>query len=530
MLDYCVKEPSVLGPKWVAVYSTSEQVPFQKEHFETAMNNVIKHPNVNSTVIMRADILINKEYDVSSSDLVRSKSTDIPVINDSKVITVDIDDLRPRQVDTELQLTTKHEIVRRLIPRNPYKDPIINQTCLVMNSKSDKNTSLIVYVPHFDDPELCPFYIPKVGAVGILLHAGRLSVHYLPFPGGSSELEDEESRMVRTARRLLHTAERHSTGSMNGYRKRVEHDVIVDKVLFQDTYIKLKTKYSRWLIDHWVESTNPGKHVFEDIAIAAFLIELWKKIYGPENPQDKFEFRDLGCGNGILCYILIMEGFKGMGIDARRRKSWEIYSEEVSYCLKEQVIVPSILLRPHPEVKKLNPALEHNGGLFPVLIQTPNMLAPVNMLYSSADLINSSHVNICEFPENTFIIGNHSDELTCWIPLLGYPFMVIPCCSHSLNGSKVRFRCSKATVAKHGNSMYAGLVEHVDYLARAVGWDVEKEMLRIPSTRNAALVGYRNHNFQFPFGKVYELIIQDGGADGWVSNTIALMKQASRSH
>ena len=61
-------------------------------------------------------------------------------------------------------------------------------------------------------------------------------------------------------------------------------------------------------MNNWGESTDPRKHVFEDIAIAAFIIEYWKlNSFEPE----KFEFRDLGCGNGLLVHILILEGYKG---------------------------------------------------------------------------------------------------------------------------------------------------------------------------------------------------------------------------
>ena len=198
---------------------------------------------------------------------------------------------------------------------------------------------------------LCPFYIPQVAAVAILLHENQLSVQYIPFPGQSEVLMDPKQRVVRTAFRLLQTAYKHSNGVKDGYLKRVTHDVVVNKVLFQDRYIHLKKKYSKFLVDNWAESTDPKKHVFEDIAIAAFLIELWRKIYGHEKTEEKLQFRDLGCGNGVLCYILIQEGFKGLGVDARQRKSWSIYPNDVKRCLKEQVIVPSILLRPHPTMK-----------------------------------------------------------------------------------------------------------------------------------------------------------------------------------
>lgn len=527
--EYDAQGPSILGDGWYCMYKTQEPVSFKIDHFETAMLNVIRQPNINSTVILRADMLKEWLYDVKTGERLSYEAQNYEV-TDADAQTINLDDLEIRQVKVhpDLGLSIKRAMVRRIIPRNPYKDAIINQTCLVMNSRQFDETSLIVYTPHFERKEQCPFYIPQVRVVAILLHKGQLSVHYIPFEiEDVAELHDETQRVVRTALRLLQTAHKHSTGVKAGYEKKVTHDLVVNKVAFQDRYIALKKKYSRFLVDNWAESTDPKKHVFEDIAIAAFLIELWIKVYG-NNFKEKLEFRDLGCGNGVLCYLLISEGIRGIGIDARQRKSWKIYPAEVQNQLKEQVIIPAILLRPHPQVKKRAPQLEHNGRFFP--IQVHDKIAPATVLYSSADLLKSPHVNITEFPRDTFIIGNHSDELTCWIPLLGYPFMVIPCCSHNFSGQRMRYGVRKDQ-NKSSNSTYAGLVDRVEYVAARVGWEIEKEMLRIPSTRNAAIIGINNpHLPSWPTQEVYDTILDDGGADGWVENTMALMKRSPRGH
>ncbi|SCU95399.1 LANO_0E10242g1_1 [Lachancea nothofagi CBS 11611] len=528
-LQYGIEEPSLLGNGWYCMYKTNDKVDFAKKDFELAMLNVVRHPNINSTVILRADMLKEWEYDVETGKEISFEREEHHVADpESQVVNVDDLEVRNIEISADLNLSVKVAMVRRIIPRNPYKDAIINQTCLVLNSATTPETSLIVYTPHFDQKIECPFYIPHVKAVAILLHEGHLSVHYVPFAEQDVvELKDEGERVVRTARRLLQTAHKHSTGVKLGYEKKVAHDVVVDKVLFQDRYIALKKKHSRFLVDNWAESTDPKKHVFEDIAIAAFLIELWVKIYGNDF-KSKMQFRDLGCGNGALCYVLILEGIKGIGIDARQRKSWKIYPKEVQKCLQEQVIIPSILLRPHPEVKKRAPELEHNGRYFPIKIQ--DKIGPATVVYSSEDLLKSTSVNVTEFPPETFIIGNHSDELTCWIPLLGYPFVVIPCCSHNFSGQRARY-CVRKGHVKNGNSMYAGLVDRVDALATRVGWDVEKEMLRIPSTRNAAIVGTKNSKLdQWPTQEVYDTILEGGGADGWIENTMALTKKSPRSH
>ena len=52
---------SELGPSWIPLYESP--VDFNAEHFEAAMLNIIRQPNINSTVIMRADILKENVYD-----------------------------------------------------------------------------------------------------------------------------------------------------------------------------------------------------------------------------------------------------------------------------------------------------------------------------------------------------------------------------------------------------------------------------------------------------------------------------------
>ncbi|GAV55021.1 hypothetical protein ZYGR_0AS03440 [Zygosaccharomyces rouxii] len=526
---------SILGDEWCPMYSTRETVKFDKTHFENAMMNVIREPNINSSAILRADILQEALCDSNGDRNTVKKCQDQELeISDPEAKKLGVDDFEVRfpPINPELDLYCSTEIVRRIIPRNPYKDAIMNQTCLILNGSKDESTSLVIYVPHIKEGDECPFYIPHVKAVAIFLHDKTLSVHYISFKNDIEQLRNESERVVRTSWRLLQTANKHSMGVMQGYQKRVKHDLVVNKVDFQDRYIALKKKYSKHLVDNWQESTDPKKHVFEDIAIAAFLIALWTKMHGPDF-REKMQFRDLGCGNGVLCYILLSEGIKGLGIDARHRKSWSNFPPEIQACLKEQIIIPSILVRPHPEVKRRLPELEHNGGIFPVKV-AHEVIAPATVVYTSEDLLNSPKVNVTEFPENTFIIGNHSDELTCWIPLLGFPFMVIPCCSHNFSGQRVRFNVrksvnsSKSTV---GNSTYAGLVDHVVCIANRVGWKVEQEMLRIPSTRNAAVIGCENDQLKdFPTQEVYDVIMEDGGPNGWIQNSMALMKRNPRNH
>lgn len=585
LLKLLTAEKSELGEPWIPVYKTD--VDFEAHHFEAAMSNLIKQPNINSTVILRADILkeniydpekgdstfvsklineypdfpptkLQKEYDEQktsndaateladlktfTTDSLKSDSNPSSTSSNSykpslEVLSRNLDDVSFKSIPSPnpLNLITKYEIIRRIIPRNPYKDHIINQTCLVLTGEG---SVLVVYIPHINSREETPFYLPPVYGVGILYHKSSLSLHYLPFNYDNASTEgpslrelDVAERPIRIALRLLQTSSKHSVGAKTGYEKRVNHDMVVPKISFQNRYISLKKKYSSDLVNLWCESTDPKKHVFEDLAIAAFLIEFWNLRY----PDKDFEFRDLGCGNGLLVYILNMEGYAGKGMDARARKSWSTYPQEVQNNLLEQIVIPSILLKPHPAVRKIAPNVTDNGRVY----QVPEAAkeGPVSY-HTSASLLKSSQICTTEdFPSNTFIIGNHSDELTCWIPLLGFPFIVIPCCSHALSGAKMRYSPKKKTAASTQNiSAYSTLVEHVEDLSAQMGWITEKEMLRIPSTRNAAVISTRKHvefeneDPEINQTRVLDILALEGGAEGWVENSMALMKKSPRNH
>lgn len=71
------------------------------------------------------------------------------------------------------------------------------------------------------------------------------------------------------------------------------------------------------LLQIWPENTDPFKFVYEDIAIATYLLILWG--------DKKQNFIDMGCGNGLLVYILTCEGHVGVGYDVRSRKIWDLY-------------------------------------------------------------------------------------------------------------------------------------------------------------------------------------------------------------
>lgn len=48
--------------------------------------------------------------------------------------------------------------------------------------------------------------------------------------------------------------------------------------------------------------------MFEDIGIASYLLTLWEEERSRSGEERKQTFVDLGCGNGLLVYLLTMEG------------------------------------------------------------------------------------------------------------------------------------------------------------------------------------------------------------------------------
>ena len=80
---------------------------------------------------------------------------------------------------------------------------------------------------------------------------------------------------------------------------------------YMEMYQTLKELYWSRFSSTWFELTNtsPEKFIHEDVSIATYLILMWNHL--------KYKvkcFVDMGCGNGLLVYILNDQGFNGYGI------------------------------------------------------------------------------------------------------------------------------------------------------------------------------------------------------------------------
>ncbi|KAH7185345.1 uracil-O(2)--methyltransferase [Fusarium flagelliforme] len=472
---------------------------FETQDFDKIMLNLVENPNLNSKWLFRADVLHDERI--------------------QPPVPADISDTKDSPHTQEFKgFSRQRTIVRRLIPRNTLRDAPLDQTCSFYHSSQDKEDmdsieeagpmrSLVVYIPHASSVAEMPFYHPKVQGISQLhewdpaTKTGTISIHFLLFNAEASTEEVDQVKLGRIAYHLLQTIHKHGHSTAAGYVKRVNHDVVVPRERFQDKYSELKNKYARSLVLSWLETTDPTKHVFEDLGIAAFLIELWQDMYrGMDFPG----FVDIGCGNGLLVHILRLEGYDGWGFDARERKSWSQYNSTFSgspsgKSLQKLLLLPSIIPAEAPsgDTKTIDPEDIHDGL----------------------------------FPRGTFIISNHADELTPWTPILAAisqcPFIMIPCCSHNLTGE--RWRAPPPRDKSKSKSMFASLVDWVTQIAGDCGWEVETEMLRIPSTRNTGLVGRRNtRDIQEIDMRV--VLQKYGGVQGYYSNVAKLVKSSPRGH
>ncbi|KAG7461868.1 hypothetical protein MATL_G00195690 [Megalops atlanticus] len=204
-------------------------------------------------------------------------------------------------------------------------------------------------------------------------------------------------------------------------------------------YQQLKEKYKE-MVKVWPEVTDPEKFVYEDVAIATYLLVLWEEERAEKGLTAKQSFVDLGCGNGLLVHILSNEGHPGKGIDIRKRKIWDMYGPQTH--LEESAITPS---------------------------------------------------DSFLFPDADWLIGNHSDELTPWIPVISSRssyscrFFVLPCCFFDFCGKYQRRQCKK--------SQYKEYIDFISEVSTVCGFNVEEDCLRIPSTKRVCLIG-KTRNYE----------------------------------
>ncbi|KAK4056543.1 tRNA(Ser) Um(44) 2'-O-methyltransferase [Microbotryomycetes sp. JL221] len=495
-----------LSQGWHATLQASAS-DFEPKHFLEAMLLQLLHPEYNSSTILRAEILVDES-------MLRSRGETVEQDPSSKK--------RLRAPEYEGYECTRR-IRRRLVPKHAPRDKPMEQECWIYRERRRQNEEDAAHDETEDDSaahlvvlqvdlELLqteadgkiPYYHPAVAGLAFR-YLGKspdatVIVDLFPLPSEPfTRPLPVDHRLHRTALALLKHLHGVAIGTKNGYEKRIIHDVLTDRDSVQDLYHQLKERYRadiesplvdaritfRWMLREWQEVTDPTKHVWEDVAIAAWLIVLWRDLYKDNGGNPPGGFVDVGCGNGLLVYILTREGFSGYGLDLRERKSWSAYS-------------------PVPDLRTTT-------------LHPPELLSLAEP----------------PFPSGSFLIGNHADELTPWIPLFAAKtpssaFLNIPCCLHThsarftpqdwkisaeflqtlpsqikptptLLGSSAKVveaqgSCSNSAVSTAPILLSTrGRTDAYQlYLAEITlqcGFVPEREALRIPSTKNFGMVG-----------------------------------------
>nr|pir hypothetical protein C23G10.7 - Caenorhabditis elegans [Caenorhabditis elegans] len=214
---------------------------------------------------------------------------------------------------------------------------------------------------------------------------------------------------------------------------------LLDKESYIKTYRHIREDYGRGMIKGWTENSNPQKSIFEDCGIASYINELVNSDLLPKPNK----FVDIGCGNGLLVHLLNKIGMSGYGIDVRHRNIWKTTLKDVD--LREMPVDPQIVVQ------------------------------------------NEPHFDL----DVDLLIGNHSDELTPWIPVmaakLNCNFFLIPCCPFNFFGKYANNGSHLGP--KRIVSQYESFFEWTVSVAERLGFDVKIDRLAIPSTKRLCIIG-----------------------------------------
>lgn len=563
-------------PEWCCVAQCTARSSV--EAWSTVMLSLVRYPERNSKNILRADILADEEQEEADEQMPPTSSWRL-----------------------------KQRILRRLLSCRPGFNSRLDQLCSFYDAH-DGRAALVTYTALMRDgsaaadgcsideylagcvrpmlPSQIPFYHPALLSLAYTYHQetsstdpsshGTLGIHFLPF-----DASPIPPNLQRIAQSLLKTVHVHSWGIAHSYTPRVEHDRLVPRALFQDVYLNLKHRWADWLVKQWREGTDPSKHVHEDLGIAAWLMCFWTVHFGGRSttrvdvglmdrpwladeaawPRPPGGFVDVGCGNGLLVFLLNNEGYAGHGFDLRPRRSWDLFRHAGP--VKIEYSQPSKDAGPIKVSVEVRPA--------DLRVDALDALA-----FIQSRLSGTAHRHDEVLPPGSFLIGNHADELTPIMPLLGAVvpacsgLLNIPCCPWQLDGPRFtrgHYKVSRAEVASlldididdaatlpppekqallqrqmdeislgpaidphisgkktaagSGGSKNVAYLAYVSHVHLQAGWLVEKEALRIPSTKNWAVVATRRSGGSEAevAARIAELI--GGAVEGWKARDLA---------
>ncbi|KAJ6262124.1 tRNA (uracil-O(2)-)-methyltransferase [Drechslerella dactyloides] len=567
---------------WVPACSTRlPPSPSSQLELETTVVNVILQPEYVSPIVSRADVIFDSS---STGTRIAPSGTDVGFVGgflahslSRKLVikTIPRNPKRDRAIEQSIWVFEE--------TGGPGDD-----------DGAVRRPFLVVLVPHFPTGSSeGPFYLPDARAIAIRVAGSVLSIHRLDrervSTGGTSVGVDgagvdtgrdgidsfgqgaDSDRSRRMLNKLMGVVKKRL--ERPDYVKRVHHDTVISRERYQTVYQDLKARHADRLCRVFASNGYDGKgcrevdKIFEEVGIASFCICLWEDMYDcaktdrPAEPAMMEEestggspapaparhrppfvgFVDLGCGSGVLTDVLLHEGWPGYGIDARSRKVWKSFDEGVQGRLVESILVPYVVSDGEATAETAETVVVPASGPWVLDAgltagcseRADGGKAESQPFYSLAGKAQVYHSG--RFPEGTFLICNHGDELTAWTPLLASlnrcSFLAIPCCSFNLAGKRFRAQrqqvCADARTREASKrSTYQSLIAYVEGLCEEVGVVSEKEWLRIPSTRNLAIVGrgYRATEAKESSREalVREIIRREGGAEGWMAMVAAL--------
>lgn len=110
----------------------------------------------------------------------------------------------------------------------------------------------------------------------------------------------------------------------------------------------------------------------------------------------------------------------------------------------------------------------------------------------------------CKFPEADWIIGNHSDELSPWVPVIASrsnyncKFFLLPCCPFEFNGYRYQRKDSSL-------SQYNDYLKYLEDTSKNVfKFDVKIDRLRIPSTKRTCIIGETKNYLPEEFNQIVQ--------------------------
>ncbi|XP_003378638.1 conserved hypothetical protein [Trichinella spiralis] len=185
-----------------------------------------------------------------------------------------------------------------------------------------------ICVPTSDDSEHCFYSRPYGVEMNTDKDDGVRILQAFVFETSESEgaVDDDDQKLLEIFSCKLLKAMHRWISHKKGSLKLSNTLSLVNQERFWTHYRKLKANYARSLINDWTERSPAEKTVFEDISIAAYLLTIWEEERIEKGTTEMQSFVDLGCGNGLLVYLLNSEGHSGFGVDQRKRNIWDKFS------------------------------------------------------------------------------------------------------------------------------------------------------------------------------------------------------------